>query len=107
MNRREAISSALAVPFYGIRPLPEATKKPTDVLTIDEGHAMAAVRFNGKTYALGIRLIPDDPAKTAKLVHALARTFEMTVNILSKFVNGDDMITGFHKGDLGTRLEDI
>ena len=74
MNRREAISSALAVPFA----FPEMTEE----LNLKEGTVVAAIRFNGKTYALGMKLIPDDPTRTAKYIKYLMKTFETTIKYL-------------------------
>ncbi len=86
MDRRKAIATALVGTFHGIKYIPEVDSPNTDELEIKEGTAVCAIRFNNKTYALGIEFIPGDPAKNTNLGHALARSFEVTINQLAKFI---------------------
>ena len=73
MDRRNAIAAALAVPLSGFLPKAWANTQNID---IDDGTAVVAIKFNGKTFALGIKMVPGDPHANTKLFHELARIFE-------------------------------
>lgn len=86
MNRREAISTALIGTFHGVKFLPAADDPNADELEIKEGTALVAIRFNKKTYALGMKFIPGKPHDNTKLAHELARQLEVTINQLARFI---------------------
>ena len=44
-----------------------------DNIDIKDGTALIAIRFNGKTFALGLRMIHDDPYANTKLFIELSR----------------------------------
>ncbi len=80
MDRRKALASMFAgLPTV----LVELTDKSSDHIDLVEGTAIAAVRHNGKTLALGFNLTPDNPNANAtqsmwlgsSLSHTIAKIF--------------------------------
>ena len=84
MDRREAITAAL-----GIVPgstLLKVFDENIEKLELQEGTAIAAIRFNGKTFALGFRLIPGKPYENSKGITELARILERQGHTLAPFI---------------------
>jgi len=62
MDRRKALASMFAgLPTVLI----ELADKSSDHVDLEEGTAIAAVRHNGKTFALGFKLTPGNPRANA------------------------------------------
>ena len=62
MDRRNALASMFAAP---LGTLVELANKNSDHIDLEEGTAVAAVRHNGKTFALGFKLTPGNPRANA------------------------------------------
>ena len=75
MDRRKALASIFAAP---LGTLVELADKDSDRIDLEEDTVIAAIRHNGKTYALGFRLTPNHPRANATqakwLGSALAHT---------------------------------
>ena len=62
--------------------LVELADKSSDHIDLEEGTAIAAVKHNGKTFASGIKLVPDDPRANIIQVKWLARALTSTIRNL-------------------------
>lgn len=75
MDRRNALAALFTAP---LGTLVELADKNSDHIDLKEGTAVAAIRHNGKTYALGFELTPNAPRTNATqakwLGGALSRT---------------------------------
>ena len=82
MDRRKALVSMVAVLPVGLAAF-EASNENSDHIDLEEGTAVAAIRYNNKTFALGFRLTPNDPhANTLQskwLGQALSHTITLEV----------------------------
>ena len=84
MDRREAITAALtAIPGSMMF---EVGDENIDNIDIKDGTAVVAIRFNNKTFALGLKMIPGDPHANTKLFIELARIFSRKGLEIAPFV---------------------
>ena len=74
MDRRNALASMFAAP---LGTLVELANKNSDHIDLEEGTAIAAVRHNGKTYALGFKL--GDPRANATQSKWLGSALSLTI----------------------------
>ena len=87
MDRRELVKILPALMLSGkIEQLPAVKEvKTDDPLHIPDDSAVSAVRFNGKTYALGFQIPKNDSAKVTMLTSALNRCMERTIMEVARF----------------------
>ncbi len=84
MDRRELVKMLPALIIGGGVNFLPATKTD-DPLHIPDDSAVSAVRFNGKTYALGFPIPKDDPVELTMLISTLNRCLERTIMEVAKF----------------------
>ena len=75
MDRRKALASIFAAP---LGTLVELADKSSNHIDLEEDTAIAAVRHNGKTYALGFKLTPDNPRANATQSKWLGNALSLT-----------------------------
>ena len=81
MDRREALATLLTAPLAGFTAL-EISNEDANRIDLEEGTVIAAVKHNGKTFASGIKLVPDDPRANIIQVKWLARALTATIRNL-------------------------
>ena len=84
MDRRELVKMLPALMIGGSVNFLAATKTD-DPLHVPDDSAVSAVRFNGKTYALGFQIPNNDSAKVTMLISTLNRCMERTILEVAKF----------------------
>ncbi len=63
--------------------LVELANKNSDHIDLEEGTVIAAIRHNGKTYALGFKLVPGDPRTNATQSKWLGSALSLTIAAIS------------------------
>ena len=81
MDRRKALVSMVAVLPVGLAAF-EASNENSDHIDLEEGTAITAIRYNGKSYALGFKLVPDNPDANIRSFRWLANAFSRTGKLL-------------------------
>ena len=81
MDRRKALTTILAAPLAEMAVF-RVLDKNSDHIDLEEGTAVAAIRYNGKSYALGFKIVPDKPDANIKAFTWLAETLSRTGKLL-------------------------
>ena len=84
MDRRELVKMLPAL-MIGGKVGQLSAVKTNDPLHVPDDAAVSAVRFNGKSYALGFQIPKNDPAKVTMLISTLNRCMERTIMEVAKF----------------------
>ena len=78
MDRRKALTTILlTTPLVGTSVF-KILAENSDHIDLEEGTAVAAIRYNGKSYALGFKLVPDNPDANIRSFTWLAEAFSRT-----------------------------
>ena len=78
MDRRNAVRCLFAGPIVGFTAF-KVLDEDSDHIDLEEETAIAAVRHNGKTFALGFKLMPGDPRTNATQAKWLGSALSHTI----------------------------
>ncbi|KKM72757.1 hypothetical protein LCGC14_1417250 [marine sediment metagenome] len=85
MDRRELVKMLPVLMLGGKIPENLSATETDDPIHVPDNTAVSAVRYNGKSYALGFPISKHDPTKAAKQIAMLNHCMERTIMEITKF----------------------